>query len=807
MPLFRFNHPRLAHVIMQGAFLGIKGRDDVAERQRKCTQDVRKIPPDNPADREPAAVGAQDFETQSQLPRRGVVFPNKINVVRHGDRDPADLPKNKKTRNKRQDETEPAENTSHQRRQEGLCQTVDKPRQKPEPKSPVTERTGNCLRARRTCPIRRTRHTGAATSKGGRCLRPRQAVSARIRCTQAGIRRPRRHPAPPNQGRTFDRTDRHQTLEIRLRDGSLGLTINRIVPRHEPMFGRFARSATIGAAQNARRQNELCLASGPEDRSGMRRRPLLGLAWLVIFAAIASGCARREADTTRALQTQTLLIGNLAEPQDLDPHTASIYTDQIILTALFEGLTAIDEKTSQPVAAAAERWETSADGLTWTFHLRPGMRWSNGDALVADDFVQSWRRELAPSLAAETAYLLHAIKNAEAYNNGKLTDVASLGVTAPDPRTIVIILERPTPYLPALTALPAWFPVNPRVLAAFKALDQRGTAWTRPGNLVGNGAFTLEAWAPNARLTVTKNPLYWNAARTQLQQVVFFPIDNAETEERNFRAGQLHLTHTLPVTKVAGYREREPAKLRLDPLLSTIFLRFNVAKPPFDQPKVRRALSLAIDREVIAQRGLGGARLAAPHFVPPDCAGYTSRSRVPTDFDAAKRLLAEAGFPDGKGFPTVEVQLRNDEFQPKVMEIIQAQWQRELGIRITLAPFEQKIWVQNQQSANYTVSAAGWVGDFVDPVTFLDLFLSDSGNNWTNWKDPEYDRLLASAAITRDQTQRYELFQQAEARLLESGPISPIFFGARSYLIHPAVKNWPSSLLGLYRFQFVELQP
>lgn len=535
----------------------------------------------------------------------------------------------------------------------------------------------------------------------------------------------------------------------------------------------------------------------------MRRRAFF--ATTLLASVFLTACARRETPAAEGLRTQTLLVGNLAEPQDLDPHTATIYTDQNIITALFEGLTAIEEKTSQPVPATAARWETSRDGLTWTFHLRAGVRWSNGEPITADDFVQSWRRELSPALAAETAYLLHAVKNAEAFNAGKITDPAALGFAAPDPRTVVITLARPIPYLPALVALPAWFPVNPRVLARFGALTQRGTAWTRPGNLVGNGPFTLEQWTPNARLTVVKNPGYWDAATTHLNRIAFLPIESADVEERNFRAGQLHLTNGLPTTKIPGYREREPAKLRLDPLLSTVFLRFNVTKPPLDQPKVRRALSLAIDREPISRRVLNGARLPAEHFVPPGTGGYTSRARVPVDFAAARRLLAEAGFPGGKGLPVFEVQVRNDEFQPRVLEVIQEQWQRELGVRITIAPLEQKTWIQNQQSLAYTIAGASWVGDFVDPITFLDLFTGNSGNNWTGWAHPDYDRLLAAAGGENEPAKRFELLQQAEAQLLEQAPIAPIFFGAQTYLIDPAVRNWEPSLLGLHRFQFVRL--
>ncbi|MDI1318574.1 MAG: peptide ABC transporter substrate-binding protein, partial [bacterium] len=322
----------------------------------------------------------------------------------------------------------------------------------------------------------------------------------------------------------------------------------------------------------------------------MSRRLLVCLLSSVLCFLI-SACARRETPAAEGIRTHTLLVGNGAEPGSLDPHLASILSDQIIVNALFEGLTLLDERTTQPLPAAAETWSASADGLVWTFHLRAGLQWSNGESLTADDFIQTWRRALNPRVAADNAWYLFAIKNAEAYNSGKVAEATALGLAAPDARTVVITLERPTPYLPALVSLPAWFPLNPRLLAKFGALDSRGGDWTRPGNLVSNGAFMLSEWTPNARLVVAKNPHHREAATNKLERVIFFPIENPDVEERNFRAGQLHVTFNLPVTKIAGWREKDPAALRLDPALQANFLLFNTTRPPFTDPRVRRALA------------------------------------------------------------------------------------------------------------------------------------------------------------------------------------------------------------------------
>ena len=537
----------------------------------------------------------------------------------------------------------------------------------------------------------------------------------------------------------------------------------------------------------------------------MTRRCLL--AFSLLFFSLSLSCSRRDAaGAAGAAPEQVLRLGNGAEPQDLDPQLMTAFTDQNIALALFEGLCALDERTSAAVPATAESWETSADGLTWTFHLRAGLKWSNGEPLTASDFITSWRRAIDPAVAAEYAYLLYPLENAEALNTGKHSDLTALGATAPDDRTLRLILEHPTPYLPALTANPVWFPVNPRVLAAFGATSQRGTKWTRPGNLVGNGPFVLTEWSPNAQLKVTRNPHYLDATSVRLAGVTFFPTESMDVDERNFRAGQVDLTYELPLSKVDTYQRTAPQNLRLDPFLETFFLRFNTTRPPLNDARVRRALSLSIDRGQISRTLLRNTRAPATHFTPPDCAGYTAQARVPTDFAAARALLAAAGFPAGRGFPTFEVQVRNDELHAKVLEIIQALWQRELGITITIAPVEQKTWVQNQQSLNYAISSARWVGDFVDPVTFLDMFVGGGTNNWTGWADAGYDGLIHTAATTTAPAARLALFQQAEALLLEQSPVAPVFFGVRSYLIQDRVRGWEPTLLGFHQYKKVYLQ-
>ena len=533
--------------------------------------------------------------------------------------------------------------------------------------------------------------------------------------------------------------------------------------------------------------------------------------WLPLLGFLAAslgftGCGKRETPAEEGIRTHTLLIGNQNEPASLDPHVVDALTDQIILATLFEGLTVLDEKSSQALPGVAERWDVSPDGLVYTFHLRAGLRWSDGTPLTAGDFVYSFRRILSPKLGSTYAYMLWPIKNAQAFNAGKLTDFAAVGAEAIDDVTLRVTLERPMPYLPAVAAHSTWMPVSRVAIEHLGAGDDRANPWTRPGNLVSNGPFTLAEWTPNARVAVVKNPLYRDARHNQLERVEFFPIEKPDTEDHDFRAGQLHVTFDVPKTKIPVYAAASPSPLRIEPLLNITYLNFNVTKPPFTDPRVRRAFALAIDREAISRTVLSGAYPAAHSITPPNCGGYTARARMPDDFAEARRLLAAAGFPGGQGFPAIPVQVLNDENQPKIMEAIQAMWQRELGVRITIEPYEQKTWLQNQQTMTHTLGVMGWTGDFADPVTFLDVFRTGKGQNWTGWGNADYDHLLDEAAHTVDQPARFELFQRAEALLLEAAPAAPLVFRARTYLINPAVKNWEPSPLGLHRFQLIRLE-
>jgi oligopeptide transport system substrate-binding protein len=523
-------------------------------------------------------------------------------------------------------------------------------------------------------------------------------------------------------------------------------------------------------------------------------------------ALVISGCTRRETPAEAGIRTQTLLVSNRAEPQDLDPDSISIYTDSQIAYALFEGLTKLDAQTSLAAPDLATSWDISADGKVYTFHLRPSARWSTGDPVTADDFVYSFHRILSPAFGSLYSYMLWPIKNAEAFNEGKITDFSQVGLRALDANTLQISLEKPTPYLPALASHTTWLPVRRQTIEKFGKMDEKGTMWTRPGNLVGNGAFTLSEWVPNSRIVVVKNPLYWDAATTRLNRIEFYPIEKPEIEDLNYRSGQLHVTYGLPMQKVAAYRAHVPVDMRVDPTLSTFYLFLNVKRPPLDNPKVRLALAYAVDRNALARDVTFGVYPPVHTLTAPNCGGYTCRTQIPDDVEKARQLLAEAGYPGGKGLPSMEVQCFEDEVPLRMTEAIQAMWLKELGVHITIAQMEVKTLYQNQQSHNFTIGFSGWLADYADPNTFLSTMVTDCGNNYAGWSNKEYDKLIDEASNTADNAKRFEIFQKAEAILLSDTPLVPLYVQPNVYAISPNVKGWTTTLAGFHEFNRVWLE-
>ncbi len=506
----------------------------------------------------------------------------------------------------------------------------------------------------------------------------------------------------------------------------------------------------------------------------------------VLAVCFVTGCSWRDEG---ALPGMVLRVGIGAEPQDLDPHQVTGQPEHRILGSLFEGLADIDLTTMKPVPATAESWDISPDGRVYTFHIRPEARWSNGDPVTAQDFAYAWRRILSPKLGSEYAYLLHCIRGARDFNEGKTTDFGTVGVRVVDDRTLEVTLGSPTPYLLAMQTHTAWLPLHRATIEKFGAIDERGTLWTRAGNLVGNGAFTLAEWQPNDVLRVRRNPHYWNTAQVRLDGIEFYPIDNQQTEERSFRAGILDLTSTVPTHKIPIYRREHPDLIKICPDLGTYFYRINVTRPPFNDSRVRRALVMALNRDEIANNVLKAGERPAASLVPPDMPGYTARAQVKYDPEAARALLAAAGFPGGQGMGPVEILYNSSDAHRTIAETVQRMWRDNLGVDARLLNQDWKVFLAAVNTLDYAVARGGWIADVADPANFLECFQTGVGNNRTGWSSPEYDALIRASHTETDRAIRLELLQQAEALLLDESPIIPIYFYTWKFLQSSAVKG------------------
>ncbi|MDB6093872.1 MAG: extracellular solute-binding protein family 5 [Verrucomicrobia bacterium] len=540
------------------------------------------------------------------------------------------------------------------------------------------------------------------------------------------------------------------------------------------------------------------------------------LSLLCVCSILAVSCAKKDpgdpanttsGGTTKTPTPQVWRVGNGAEPKDLDPQVITGIAEHKIVTGLFEGLVAEDPKDLHPLPGLAESWEISPDGLAYTFHLRAGLRWSNGDPISADDFVQTYRRGLTPAFGSEYSYLLWFMVGAEAYNKGTLTDFSKVGVKAVDDRTLQITLHHRTPYLLKIIASHyTWSPLPVKVIAKFGPLEQRGGNWTRAGNLVSSGPFILKEWLPQQRIVLERNPLYWDAKTVKLDQIIFYPIEEPATEERMFRTKQLDMTYELPQTKLATYRKEYPASLRIEPYLGVYFYRFNVSRPPFNDKRVRQALSLAIDRESIVKNVTRGDQQPEYAISYPGTAGYTPRARLTGTVADAQRLLAEAGFPGGRNFPTAEVLYNTSDNNREVAEAIQAMWRKNLGIDVKLVNQEWKVYLDSQHTQNYQIQRSGWIADYVDPHVFLEIWTTGNGNNDTLWSNAEYDKLFEQAIAAKDDADRYEIYQKMDAILVDELPVMPIFYYTRVHAVSSRVKGYYPTLLDNHPYKYIYME-
>ena len=527
-------------------------------------------------------------------------------------------------------------------------------------------------------------------------------------------------------------------------------------------------------------------------------------AWLLV----GCGHSRTTGRVAQGNREQVMHWGNGADPGDLDPQTEEAEASSHIFNALFEGLVSQDPHDLHPIPGVAASWDISPDARVYTFHLRPDARWSNGDPVTARDFIESWHRLLSPALGSQYSQMLYKdaeVVNAHDFYDGKLADFSKVGLGAPDDHTLVVHLVNPADYFLSMLNHESLYPVHIPTILKYGRFDQKGTAWTQPGNLVGNGPFRLKSWRLQQELVVERSPTYWDAPNVRLKEIHYYPTDNLDTEERDFRAGQLHVTYEIPLSKIDYYKKNDPAVFQDSPYLGTYFLRLNITRPPLTDRRVRRALAMAIDREGIAKTVARGGQQPAYSYVPPDCNGYNSRARIPTDYEGARRLLAEAGFPDGKGLPSIEILTNTSANHQAVMEVIQQTWRDKLHVNATIRAEESKVWFDSMHTMNYDVCRTGWIGDYVDPFSFLGIFVTGGGNNDCGFANPPYDDLIARSRTAATAPERKELLQQAETILLDEAPVAPIFYYARIYLKQPSVRGWFPNVLDRHMPKFIYL--
>ena len=528
---------------------------------------------------------------------------------------------------------------------------------------------------------------------------------------------------------------------------------------------------------------------------------------LMLFISL-TGCGSGESNVSLGNKTGILYWGNGTEPASLDPHIATGVPEHHIMSSVMEGLVLKDRRSLEPRPGVAESWTISDDGRVYTFKLRDDARWSNGDPHIANDYVWSWWRALQPALGNQYAYMLFPIKNAKRYYDRETEDFGDVGVKALDQRTLQVTLTNPTPYFLQLLDHYSLFPVHQATIEKFGNADQRGTRWSYEGNLVSNGPFKLDEWKINRHITVTRNLHYWDNDNVALNGIVFKPVENTVTEERMFRAGQLHVTSSVPADKISTYRKSNSTELKIAPYLGTYFYRLNIKTPQLQDRRVRRALGMAIDREKLVENITKGGQIPAYTMTPPGTMGYYPKSTLAFDPEGAKNLLSEAGYPNGEGFPAIEILYNTNEGHRKIAVALQEMWKEYLNIDIKLLNQEWKVYLATESAGDYQISRGGWIGDYVDPNNFLDMFLCGGGNNRTGWCNKEYDRLILEVAPSQSShEERLAVFQQAETMLLNDMPIIPVYTYTSLKLVDLSVGNLDGNIMNQAMYKDIYLSP
>ncbi|MFS6938080.1 ABC transporter substrate-binding protein [Neisseria animaloris] len=512
------------------------------------------------------------------------------------------------------------------------------------------------------------------------------------------------------------------------------------------------------------------------------------------FAAVLLAACNQQESTQRISAAKsagnTVTRNNVTEPQSLDPHQITGVPEINVVRDLFEGLVETDEKGAI-VPAAAESWE-SADNRTWTFKLRSDANWSNGEPVTAEDFVYSWRRLVDPKTASQYASYLQAAQIAnidDILKGSKAPD--TLGVKALDAHTLQITLTAAVPYFPQMLYHASTKPVHRATV------EKYGVKWTQPENFVGNGAYVMKKWVVNERIELAKNPQYRDADNVKIDKVVFLPIGSQTDDVARYEAGEVDISDALPPEMYGKLKEKYLNELKLSPYLCTYYFEINNQKVPFTDERVRKALSLALDRDTIAAKVLGRGEEAAYNLTRVGTAGFTpytpewTKLNYAARVEEAKKLLAEAGYSESK--PLKFTFLYNTSEQHKKIAVAAASmWQQSLGfVKVNLENQEWKTYLDNRRSGNYQLARASWCGDYNEPSTFLNTLQSANSSNRAFYKNSRYDAILAKtlqAGVSDEE--RSKLYRQAEEQIDKDTAIIPVYGYVNSRLVKPRIGGY-----------------
>ncbi len=524
----------------------------------------------------------------------------------------------------------------------------------------------------------------------------------------------------------------------------------------------------------------------------MKKSLVVAVAAALVASLFVVSCAKKELTADKA----EFIMNNATEPQSIDPALIQGVPEHRLFMGLFEGLTIPDPKTSAGVPGIAESWTQSPDGLTYTFKLRKST-WSDGTPLTANDFVYGWLRTLKPETAAEYAYMIGMIvKGADDYNTGKTTDPSTVGVKAVDDYTLQVELIGPAAYFPDMVTHYA-FAAQPK-----HVIEKFGDQWTKPENFVGNGPFTLKEWKPQEYIFMVKNPKYWDAKNVKLSSVKVLTVTDEKTSYNMFTKGEIDWDTQIPTDLIDEVKLR--ADYQVNPQIATYYYCFNNQRAPYNNILVRKALAAAVDKKALVEKVTKGGQIPTDAFTPP-MAGFEAQSGVGYDVAKAKAWLAEAGYPDGKGFPTITVKYNTNEGHKKIGEFIQEQWKTNLGINVELKNEEWTTFLDTRSNSHdFDVARHGWVGDYADPSNFLELFITGGGNNDGLYSNPKFDELVKKASTMPGGAERNKVLMEAEKIFADDQGMMPIYWYVDQDMIDLSKwDGWWGNPLGSHHWKFI----